>query len=185
MRRTPSTVKLWLAGCFISVVLVGLVYGAVQQNYRQNANDPQIQLAEDTSEALNAGAMPASLVAARGTTVQMDESLAPFIVIVDKNEHQLASSANLNGHVPLPPASAFRAAAANIGKDPTRPGENVFTWQPTPGIREAAVITTYNGGYVVAARSLREVEHRESNLEIISGAALVVLLAGLSAIFWV
>lgn len=183
MKRTPSTVKLWLAGCFMSIVMVGLVYGVIQQNYRQSANDPQIQLAEDTALALDAGSSPAQVVAAQGSTVQMEQSLAPFIIVTDKNQHILASSGNLNGHVPLPPSGALKAAAGNISKG-MLVGENRITWQPTVGIREAAVITAYDGGYVVAARSLREVERRESNLELVCGAALVVLLAGLSAILW-
>jgi hypothetical protein len=184
MKRQPSTFKLWLASCFVSVVMVGLVYVTVQQNYRQSTNDPQIQLAEDTSAALNAGASPASLVASQGATVQMEQSLAPFVTIVGSNRHVLASSGELNGHVLLPPPGAFAAADTNRGKNAITPGQNNITWQPKPGIREAAVITTYNGGYVVAARSLREVEARESQLELTCAVTLAVLLVGLSGLFF-
>ncbi len=166
----------------MSIVLVGLVYGVVQQNYREAANDPQIQLAEDAAAALNAGHSPASLVFA--TQVNMSASLAPSIIITDQNRHVLASSGELNGSVPLPPAGTFEAAAAGHGKYTDIPHEDRVTWQPAAGIREAAVIVPWNGGYVVAARNLREVENRTSRLGEDCAAALIVLLAGLSVIFW-
>jgi hypothetical protein len=182
MRRTLSKLHVWLATCFMSVVLVGMVYVAVQQNYREDANDPQIQLAEDTAAALNAGRPASGLVS--GEDVDMGASLAPFVIITDQNRHVLASSGQLNGRVPLPPAGSFEQAAAGKGKYTDTPHENRITWQPTAGVREAAVIVSYHGGYVVAARSLREVEGRESQLTLYCAAALAVLLAGLSAIFW-
>src|SRR5580704_15773867 len=182
MKRTPSKLSVWLAVCFMSVGLVGLVYTAVQQNYRESADDPQIQLAEDTAAVLNAGRPASGLVL--GGVVNMGTSLAPFIIVTDQNRHVIASSGQLNGGTPLPPAGAFEQAAAGKGKYTDNPHENRITWQPAAGVRVAAVIVPYHGGYVVAARSLREVESRESQLTEYCAAALAVLLVGLSAIFW-
>jgi len=41
--------------------------------------------------------------------------------------------------------------------------ENWVTWQPRGGVRIAAVVVKSQGGYVLAGRSLREVEKRETN----------------------
>jgi hypothetical protein len=59
-------------------------------------------------------------------------------------------------------------------------GEDRVSWQPEPGVRIAAVIIRYQGaqsGFVLAGRSLREVEVREDNAEAYAGAAWVVTLA--------
>lgn len=55
-------------------------------------------------------------------------------------------------------------------------GQNRVTWQPEPRVRSAAVTVPFGGaqpGYVLAGRSLREVEQREDNL------LLLALLGGL------
>ena len=46
----------------LATLCCGLVYGAVQQDLRMGANDPQLQLAEDAARALDAGAPAATLV---------------------------------------------------------------------------------------------------------------------------
>ncbi len=49
----------------------------------------------------------------------------------------------------------------------SRVGEDRITWQPEPGIRSAVVVVHYTGatpGYVMAGRSLREVEWRIDRL---------------------
>ena len=86
---------------------------------------------------------------------------------MDDHHHPLASTARLDGAILRPPDGAPDAA------QPARP--NTVTWQPQAGIRQAVVIVTWAGqtghGTVVAARSLREVEQRQSDL-------LVLVIAG-------
>jgi hypothetical protein len=58
-------------------------------------------------------------------------------------------------------------------------GEDRVTWQPEAGVRIAAVIEGYGGaapGYVLAGRSLREVEIREDQAEFFAGATWVAAL---------
>src|SRR5438270_7168527 len=54
----------WLPVALAITVLSGLVYVAVQQDLRQGANDPQIQMAEDAAVQLEAGQQPAAVVGA-------------------------------------------------------------------------------------------------------------------------
>ncbi len=175
--KVPA-LRLWLLYFVLSVGLVAMVLITVQQSYRQNANDPQVQMAEDTATALDHGQLVASLVPAQ--KVSLRTSLAPFLIVLDDSLNVVASSGELDGQTVVPPKGAFEAARNNVGKDTAQRQENRITWQPSDQVRMAAVIVHHNGGYVVAARSLREVENREDQLtQMISAAFVGLLLAGL------
>jgi len=47
--NVKEILKHWLLIAIVVTGLIGLVYVAVQQDLRQGANDPQIQMAEDTA----------------------------------------------------------------------------------------------------------------------------------------
>jgi hypothetical protein len=118
-------------------------------------------MAEDTASSLAAGTPAASLVS--GTTVDLATSLAPFLIVYDTRGAVVASSGSLDGVTPHV-ASGVLSSARNVGEDRV-------TWQPAPGVRIAAVVVAYRHGEVLAGRSLREVELRESD-------ALAVTAAG-------
>jgi hypothetical protein len=66
--------------------------------------------------------------------------------------------------------------------DAVRPGSpNAVTWQPREAVRIATVTVTWKGGTVLAGRSLRLVEQRETTAELIAGAAWLATLAALAA----
>ena len=68
----------------VVTLLSGLVYVVAQQSYRQGANDPQIQLAEDFASLASAGNDPAKLVPAG--KIPIENSLATYILFYDKDE---------------------------------------------------------------------------------------------------
>jgi hypothetical protein len=161
----------WLPLAIVTTLLCGLVYMAVQQSLRMGANDPQIQMAEDAAVALAAGGKPESVLPA--ARVDISTSLAPFLVVYNSAGEPLASSGLLHGTVPLLPHGVFAYTHQK--------GEDRVSWQPEPGIRMAAVLVAYEGsqpGFILSARSLREVETRESQTEQITGIAWLVTLAG-------
>ena len=167
MKTIIQISKRWLPFAIAIAGLCGLVYGSVQQSLRMGANDPQIQMAEDAANALNAGASLDSLVPT--TRVELSTSLAPFIMVFDDSGNVLASTATLHGSVPVYPSGVL---------DYTRQhGEDRVTWQPENGVRMATVVVRYDQGFVLAGRSLREVEIRENNMEEISGVALLFIWA--------
>jgi hypothetical protein len=132
-------------------VICGLVYWAVQQDLRMSANDPQIQLAEDTATQLNSGGkLPVT------AKINITQSLAPFLIIYDKQGNPILSQASLNGQTPLLPTGVLA--------DTQKLGEDRLTWQPAHNVRIAAIITPYKNGYVLAGRNLREIEKREDQL---------------------
>jgi hypothetical protein len=157
----------WIPLAIVIVGFAGLVYAAVQQNYRTSANDPQIQMAQDARAALQTGAAPTSLVATH--PVDLASSLAPYLIIYDAQGQVVASSASLNGTTPaIPPGVLTSARTKDV---------NLVTWQPAPGVRSAVAVVAYPGGYVLAGRSIKVIEDREGATEAIAGTAALALLA--------
>jgi hypothetical protein len=154
----------------IAVAVTGLtvvVYGAVQQDLRQGANDPQIQMAEDAAARLNAGIAPSDVVPVEA--LDLTDSLRPFVMVFDRTTRLVASSATLNGQAPPFPPSVFDAA---------RGGQDRVTWQPAQGIRSAVVVQPWQGGFVVAGRSLRLVEERVDRIFQLIGVIWACTLGG-------
>ena len=161
----------WLPLGVAIVIFSGLVYAAVQQNYRMSANDPQIQVAEDVALAVTTGqATPDSIVPA-APTADMAKSLSTFLAIYTATGTPIGSSVALDGKLPVPPSGVFDSVKQH--------GEDRFTWEPKSGLRIAAVMTQYSGpqsGFILVGRSLREVEIREANLELMAAVAGVAAL---------
>lgn len=168
-RVLVTSVLSWLPLAALAVMAAGMVELTVQQNYRSGANDPQIQMVTDARTALESGASPESLVPSSQSDIA--RSLAPFLVVYDANGQVQAASATLHGRPLLLPAGVFQSTNA-LAVD-------TITWQPEPGVRNAIAVMRYSGGYVMAGRSLTQVELRESNLELQVLAALGATLVGL------
>jgi len=171
-------VRVFLSWLPLAVAITGiclLVYGAVQQNYRQSLNDPQIQMAQDGAARLADGGIPAELVQRGVAPVDAAKSLAPWIAVYDASGTPLESSAVLDGRPPTPPQGIFDLAKAQGTNLPHN------TWQPEGGVRIALVVVPVtsgpNQGYFVAAgRNMSEVENREGDLTTFVGLAWIVLL---------
>jgi hypothetical protein len=150
-------------------VLCALVYVAVQQVLRHSANDPQIQLVEDTSQLLSNGESPEKVVPT--TTVDLGKSLAPFLIVFDATGEPVHSSGLLHGKMPRLPAGVIDYVRKHR--------EDRVTWQPEPQVRIASIIRSYGGakpGFVLAGRSLREVEKREAQAATEAALAWAVVL---------
>jgi len=162
-----SILKRWLPFAFISTVLCALIYLSVQQDLRQSANDPQIQIAEDAVSDLKKGQTPANLVSSL-KQIEMEESLAPFLIFYDESNKPVESSASLNGRIPSPPVGVFEFVKLKQSKR--------FTWEPKKGVREAAIMIKSSQGFVLSAKSLREIEKRDYQLRLQVGIAWIICL---------
>jgi hypothetical protein len=101
----------------------------------------------------------------------MATSLAPFVIVYDDNGKLLSSSGFLNNEVPVLPHGVLDYARANA--------DDRITWQPASTTRIAAIIKHFGGktpGFIVAGRSMREIENRESQLLLMVAAAWVGLI---------
>jgi hypothetical protein len=159
----------WLPLAVIATVLAGTAFAIGQQILRTGANDLPVQLAEDAAALLQAGASPAEVIPSAKTDVA--SSLAPWVIVYGRDRKQLAGSAKLDGAAAEYPTSVF---------DNAPPGgpSHAVTWQPRSGVRAASVVVAFNGGWVVAGRSLRLVEEREA---LVGRLALAGWLAALVA----
>ncbi len=111
-------------------------------------------MAEDAAVLLSAGQTPQSVIPT--TIVDMSRRLVLYIIVFDDSGELIVSSVQLDGRTPAVPAGVFDYVREH--------GEDRFTWQPKEGVRSAAVVSRYTGerpGFVLAGRSLREVEKRE------------------------
>jgi hypothetical protein len=149
---------IWLPLALVATMTAGIVYLAVQQDERATANDPQIQMVEDTAYNLQSGSPVTSVIS--GSQVDPSRSLAPFVIVYDFQGKVVSSQASIIGQIPDLPKGVLDLVKSN--------GEQRFTWQPQGSTRIAAVVAAYSGsssGYVLAGRSLREVEVREGKLQ--------------------
>lgn len=161
----------------------GLIYLSAQQVLRMNANDPQVQVAEDAAARLADGDSPPAVIPAG--QVDLARSLGLYVIVFDAQEKPLGSNAVLHGEIPPMPAGLLAYARQH--------GEDRVTYQPEPGVRSALVIVPVSGGaggFVAAGRSLGEVEKRVDNLGLIVTAGWLatelaaLVLAGLFELFF-
>ncbi len=150
----------------LAIAITGLCfiqYVALQQYIRAEANDPQIEVAENIRNSLVSGEANMPGIVAAFPRVSIEQSLSLFVLFYDAKGKTLMGSGFLGGINPTPPLGVLESALKS--------GENRVTWQPESGVRIASVvlpvIDSQNNllGYVLAGRSLREVEKRESQLE--------------------
>ena len=99
-------------------------------------------------------------------------SLAPFIVTFDPAGQVLATDGQLDGRDPVPPKGVLDAAQQNP--------PNAVTWEPRAGVRIASVTVPWQGGTVLAGRSLRDVERQVDNILLVAAAGWAVTLAALA-----
>lgn len=154
----------WIPLAFGITAICASIYLGIQQNYRQSANDPQIQMAEDFS--------PSNFDASK--KIDISKSLAPFIIYYDDKGNLVASQAVLNNNIPNLPNGVLDYVKAS--------GEDRITWQPQSGVRIATVIASFTSsktnGFVLAGRNIREVEARENMLTLQIGAGWVAATFG-------
>lgn len=153
----------------IATILALALYAIPQQVLRNGANDPQVQMATDLAAKLEAGAAAADSIPTE--KVDVARSLAPFVIVYDEQGRPVTGQGKLDGGVPTPPAGIFDYVRQH--------GEERVSWQPQRGVRIAAVVERVNGshsGFVLAGRSLREVEMREEQVRTMAGLAWMGML---------
>jgi hypothetical protein len=168
--RLRLAILVFLPLAVLATGLAGLVYLVAQQDGRWLANEPQVQLAEDAAARLDAGGTPRDQVGP--APVDIARSLAPFVVVYGAAGTILATDGTLDGQPPAVPAGVLASARAT--------GLDAVTWQPRPGVRIATVTVPWNGGTVLAGRSLRLVEEHAATLELIVGGGWLATLVALA-----
>lgn len=174
---SPKSTLPWLTAMLVVTIFSLTLYAVAQQNYRQNANDPQIQIAEDTAALLlNPHGESDYLTPA---VIDIGQSLRPFTIVYDGGNNYYSGNAQLHGTPPSIPTGVIETAR--------RDGQDRVTWQPEPNLRFAVVAATQrsSGLVVVVGRSLREVENRISQLGDMIFIAWAVSCALVLAAWWI
>jgi hypothetical protein len=141
-------------GLAILTFLALSTYTVFQQKLRMDANHPQVELAQATAERLENGNPIADVIPP--SPVDVKTSLDPFIIVYNNEGKPVLSTGYLNGAIPPLPKGVLDFTRAHH--------EDKITWQPQSGVRIAAVVESYSGGFVLAGRSLRVVEQHETAL---------------------
>lgn len=144
-----KVLKQWIPLAITTMAICFIIYLVLQQAVRMGGNEPQIQMAEDTATALNAGrTLPAQ------EKIDVGKSLSVFTILYDQKGNITYSNAELNGSTPELPSGVLTDK-----KGTSEPGESRITWQPQKGVRLATVVVKYNDGYVLVGRNMREIEN--------------------------
>ena len=164
----------------IVTVLILLIYASVQQCYRTAANDPQIQMAGDIAAKLLKGVSSDKLL--HPDSIEISQSLTPFVVFYDAGRHPISSTGYLDGRIIELPSGIFDYLNSHVVDE--------VTWQPRPGVRMAMVVQKVTGSqvsYVAVGRSLKQVELREYSLRltVIIGWIICLILVALSGFIYI
>ncbi len=163
-------IKSWLPLAAAITLISGLIYVAVQQDIRIGANDPQAEMAKEAVLALENKQMPQNVVPVR--EVEMSQSLSPYLIVYDAAGKVAAANVSLHGQTPVIPDGVLEYARAH--------GEDRISWQPEAGVRSAVVVMSVaegKGGFVLAGRSMREIEAHIAGIEMQVGVGWLATLA--------
>jgi hypothetical protein len=171
-----------LVHAFCLGVILTMLGGAAaitfQQMLRRGADQPQHQMAEFYAFEIGSGEKPEDAIPPG--YVDLERSLEPFVIYYDESGTPGKATGYLDQSIPIPPRGVFDYARSH--------GTDTFTWQSRPQVRIATVlrhITGARGGYILAGRSLRDVEKNESilyRMTFLGWLAMVLLLASGAAL---
>jgi hypothetical protein len=156
LTRWQARRRWWVTGALLITVVAFLAWLSYGLSLRNGADRQPLRSAARAAGQLASGAPPGSVLP---PTINMASDPAPFVIVFDARHHILASSGHLGGRTPALPAGVLAWVAAH--------GQDRITWQPRPGLREAAVIEPYAGlhpGFVLAAQSLQGVSGQQRTL---------------------
>lgn len=167
-----SLVRAWLAIIGVATLAIGAAYTMAQQATRLSADDLPLTTSQVAKQELQQGSDTKDVVPTLKTNLRDDTSV--FMIITDRTQHILASSALLDGKTPLPPKGVFDDAASR--------GFDQFTWEPAAGVRAATRVITYgqssNEGFIITGQSLKPYENR------INTFGFIALAAWLASVAW-
>jgi hypothetical protein len=146
----------WIAGVLLITLAAGTVWLSYGLSLRNGGDRQPLQLVARAAGQLTTGSPPGSVLP---PVINMASNPAPFVIVYDPQHHVLASSGRLGGRTPALPAGVLVWVASH--------GQERITWQPAPGLREAAIIEPYLGphpGFVLAAQSLQTISAQQRSL---------------------
>ena len=178
--RIPSLRVIKLVLCvWVMTIVFGTIYASGQHILRTSADDSQVESAETTAQSLERGASPSSVLP-NGPAVDLRSSLQSYLIIYDNDGNQIASNLRLDNRVVDVPDGVLEHA-----RDVS---DHRITWQPADGVRSDIVVKRYSNaagsGFVVAGKSLREVEKHEDQLLLLCAIGWLLSVIPLCVYVW-
>ena len=162
----------WLPVAVVATVLAGTSYVVTQQVTRSSADDAPRALAQRAADTLSHGGKPAAVTP--GAPVDLATDLGPFLVVYGPDGRVRASTARLDGVMPVVPPGVLAEARQH--------GIDRVTWQPRPGVREAVIALPWQSattaGVVVAGASLQPAEARVDQMTMLLLIGWLVAMIG-------
>jgi hypothetical protein len=162
----------WLPVSVVATVLAGTSYATTQQVTRSSVDDAPRALAQRAADTLSRGGKPSALTP--GPPVDLATDLGPFLMVFGPQGGVRASSAQLDGLLPVIPPGVLAEARQH--------GVDQVTWQPRAGVREAVIAMPWHSattaGVVVAGASLGPAEARVDRLTLFVFAGWLVAMIG-------
>ncbi len=175
LMRFRSWIVFLVMALLVTLIML-TIYAAVQQNYRNYANDPQVDASEQVANSINRGAPPEEVIGKN--PVDIKAKTTPFGMMFDKDGKVTTSTARIGDQSPTPPTGVFEKAR--------KTGSNRFTWEPEKGVRIAAVIKKLDDdkGFILVGKNMREVENRIKDLCTMVGIAWIIGLILSALLSW-
>lgn len=171
-----TAIKNWLPLAVVATFAAVVSFAAAHHVYRQSANDPQIQQAQDWADQIVGGTDPSRLQL--GPFIDPARSLAAFGVVYDQDGNIVASSVSA-------PSTMKQPNGVFDSVDAAKNNEIHYTWQPASGERYATVIKRANlqnkSYYVLSGRNLKLVEERTHELMTVIGILWAGALVAIAA----
>ena len=174
-----KTTTLWLLGLLAVLTLFATIYFVAHYVLRSSANEPQLQIANDTAwKAALQLAQNGKINPLDGEKIDITTSKEPFVIVYNKNGEVIDSTGVYNGQVPKLPDGVLPG---------TVEGEKtIFTWEPIEDVRIAAVVVSSGKyGYVLAGKSLVDTENSLNKFSYILLVTFGLLLVGISVVAFV
>ena len=165
--------NLWLIVVVAATLLIMTLYGVAQHIIRVSANFTPAELAISASNQMDAGTPIQNIVDA-SKPIDLAVSQSSFVQIYSPDAKPVIGTGLLNGQLAVPPAGIFEYVKSH--------GEERFSWEPSRGLRIAAVMRYAAGsqpGYVLAGVSLAEPEKLESSVAMLCVIGWLVTCVGI------
>jgi hypothetical protein len=162
--------RVWVAAALLITCSFAALYIAVQQALRLGANDPQAAIAQDVADAIGSNRK-----SELSDHIDVRYSMAPFVVVYDKNGTAVSGTGYLDGELPAIPFGVLQHTPTS--------GAHTVTWAPLPGIRIAAVSVQAHGYYVVSGRSLATTEDHIKQVGQFMLCAWLLTMAGIGTAY--
>jgi hypothetical protein len=163
-----QTLVRWLAPIAVTSIIFGTIYVVTQQLDRLSANDGPLRLASQVAAEVREGQ---STTVNAQPHVDLERSLAPFVVVENSQGSATAGSGFLKNRLVSLPTGVLSNAA--------RTGRDDVTWEPESGLRFATVTLKVDDQFVSAGQSLAPSEDRDNTFRELIGfgwlASMVVI----------